>query len=110
MNNSDKKVEIPFSDYQDLKDRRLKVNPFAFAMYRITDIEILEIEFYSHGNTDANAQMDDRIEYVKFMTQVIRNKHPVKLMFIDGDPTRLVNGNPPGTFKVVKQVYFPKNA
>lgn len=108
IHTSDNKLERPFIDYADLEDRRLKVRPYAFVMYRISDIEILEVEYYSHGNIDAINQIDGRIEYIKFMTQNIRNEHPVKLSFIDGDPTKLVDGNPPGTFKVIKQIYLPK--
>lgn len=105
-----KKVAQPFSNYESFEKRKVIVSPYALFIYRLTENDILEIKFYAHGNLEAINQIDSKIEYIKYLTQHIRKEYPVEVIFIDGDPTRLVDGRPPGTFQVIKEVYFPKTS
>ena len=97
----------PYVDFQDLNDRGVPTDGFSMTGFELKPDNTIELRFYTHGKPEDRKLIEPTIEKVEYLTQNLRKKHPIRVVFVDGNPFMTSNDKPVGTGEVIKEVNLP---
>jgi hypothetical protein len=97
----------PYVDYQDLYDRGAPTDGFLMAGFELKQDNTIVLHFNTHGKPEDKKLIEPTIKKAVYLTQNLRKQHPIRLVFIDGNPRMTLDGKPIGTGAIIREVTLP---
>jgi hypothetical protein len=97
----------PYVDYPDLFDRGVPTDGFSMTGFALETNNTIELRFNTYGKPEDKKLIEPTIEKAKYLTQNLRKKYPIRVVFIDGNPHMTMDDKPVGTGEVIREVILP---
>jgi hypothetical protein len=80
---------------------------FWAAGFELKPDNTIELHFNTYGRPEDKKSIEPAIKKAKYLTQNLRKKHPIHVVFIDGDLRVTIDGKALGTGEIIQEVTFP---
>ena len=96
-----------FDSYEDLYDRGVPTDDFSATSFALASEDTIEIRFYTKARPGDEKMIDPSIKKIEYLTEKLRKRYKVKVMYYDGNPNVTINDQPQGTGSVLRTVELP---
>lgn len=94
----------PYQSLEELEREGVPIGRFSATAWRLREDGVIEFDYYTYGKSEDLQLIEPAIEEARQITSALRQQYPVELVFFDGNPTMVINGERVGTGEVVRRM------